>query len=230
MAGGEFSRGSLCPPALSIPTPGRWGPPAPLLIGFATRRARCFQARSRWHEKTPQNIRNRLYRWRRPVLNTALTKRRHAVESFAACMHSLPPEQRAPASWGPRAVLVPLVFWHKTFVSAIHALLEPREPSLTQGTFAELNTAAVPANTYRPQISSSSRAFLSGAAQGPAVRPAGRPVWPEKGAAGPGSLRPATRTGGVRTARRGPGPPPVRTPRSESPAPPAPPARSGPDG
>lgn len=68
------------------------------------------------------------------------------VESFIAYIQGLPPQSLAPRAWGPREVLVHLVFWHETFVATIEALLDKREPELPRGTFAELNAAAVKAN------------------------------------------------------------------------------------
>lgn len=83
-------------------------------------------------------------------MNAALAKLRQTVESFISYILSLPPEQLAPAAWGPREVLVHLVFWHETFVSTIQALLDRREPNLPRGTFAELNAAAIRANAAVP--------------------------------------------------------------------------------
>lgn len=83
-------------------------------------------------------------------MNGALLKLRQAVESFVAYIGSLPPDQLAPAAWGPREVLVHLVFWHETFVSTTQALLDLQEPSLPRGTFAQLNAAAIRASAGVP--------------------------------------------------------------------------------
>lgn len=79
-------------------------------------------------------------------MNSLLGKLDQTVESFVAYIESLPPGALAPRAWGPREVLVHLVFWHETFVATIEALLDQREARLPQGTFAELNAAAVKTN------------------------------------------------------------------------------------
>ncbi|HEY8415845.1 MAG TPA: DinB family protein [Thermaerobacter sp.] len=79
-------------------------------------------------------------------MGSLLEKLDRTVDSFIAYIEGLPPEELAARAWGPREVLVHLVFWHETFVAALEALLDQREPRLPRGTFAELNAAAVKAN------------------------------------------------------------------------------------
>lgn len=79
-------------------------------------------------------------------MNSVLRKLDQTVESFVAYIENLPPGALGPSTWGPREVLVHLVFWHETFVATIAALLDQREAQLPRGTFAELNAAAVKAN------------------------------------------------------------------------------------
>lgn len=108
-------------------------------------------------------------------MQAALAKLRRTVESLISYIHGLPPEHPAPAAWGPREVLVHLVFWHETFVATIQALLDGREPSLPAGTFAELNAAAVRANAAVP-VDNLVQRFRAAQAQMEhlAVRAAGR--------------------------------------------------------
>lgn len=83
-------------------------------------------------------------------MKTELEKLRRTVESFIYFMNRLPEEHLAPADWGPREVLVHLVFWHETYVSTIEALIAGRTPDLPEGTFAELNAQAVRQNAEVP--------------------------------------------------------------------------------
>lgn len=79
-----------------------------------------------------------------------LDRLRASVESFTDFLRAIPPEQTAPARWGPREVLVHLVFWHETFVRTIESVLGGQEPPLPKGTFAELNARAVRENAGVP--------------------------------------------------------------------------------
>jgi len=83
------------------------------------------------------------------AVNAALAKLRQTVESFRSYIRSLPPEQLAPAAWGPPEVLVHLVFWHETFVST-QALLDLGCPA--EG-LLQLRTAIVGAFAFQqPQL------------------------------------------------------------------------------
>ncbi|WP_324716669.1 DinB family protein [Carboxydochorda subterranea] len=80
----------------------------------------------------------------------AALRLRAAVASFASYITGLPESFLQPGEWGPREVLVHLVFWHETHAATIGALLRGEEPALPVGTFAQLNARAVRANADQP--------------------------------------------------------------------------------
>lgn len=80
----------------------------------------------------------------------AALRLRAAVQSFTGFISSLPESLLQPGEWGPREVLVHLVYWHETHAATIEALLQGEEPVLPVGTYAELNARAVRANANEP--------------------------------------------------------------------------------
>jgi len=69
-----------------------------------------------------------------------------AIESFTAYIRSLPAAKLASSTrqtWGPREVLIHLVFWHEQYAQIASAIAQRKEPSLLKGTGRGLNDAAV---------------------------------------------------------------------------------------
>lgn len=69
-----------------------------------------------------------------------------AIQSFTDFVHSLPVAAMKPsrrASWGPREVLIHLVFWHEQIAQIASALARNKEPFLLKGTGRALNDDAV---------------------------------------------------------------------------------------
>ena len=71
---------------------------------------------------------------------------REAVDEFSCFIKELPEAALAEKAWGPREVLIHLVFWLESFVTQTEAILakEPFEP--LQGRFDDLNAQAIEAN------------------------------------------------------------------------------------
>ena len=69
-----------------------------------------------------------------------------AIQSFTAFVRSLPAAEMEPSkreSWGPREVLIHLVFWHEQCAQIASALARNNKPLLLKGTGRALNDAAV---------------------------------------------------------------------------------------
>ena len=69
-----------------------------------------------------------------------------AIQSFTGFVRSLPAAEMEPSrreSWGPREVLIHLVFWHEQCAQIASAIARNKEPFLLKGTGRALNDAAV---------------------------------------------------------------------------------------
>jgi hypothetical protein len=69
-----------------------------------------------------------------------------AIQSFTAFVRSLPTAEMEPSkreSWGPREVLIHLVFWHEQYAQIASAVARSKKPLLLKGTARALNDAAV---------------------------------------------------------------------------------------
>ncbi len=72
------------------------------------------------------------------------------VDDFVAYINHLTPDQLALDGWGPREILIHLVFWHENFAETLIALSEGKKRDLPQGDFKDLNTEAVMLNHLVP--------------------------------------------------------------------------------
>jgi hypothetical protein len=69
-----------------------------------------------------------------------------AIQSFTAFVRSLPAAEMEPSSresWGPREVLIHLVFWHEQYARIASAMARDKKPFLLKGSARALNDAAV---------------------------------------------------------------------------------------
>lgn len=76
-----------------------------------------------------------------------------AVLSFIAFTRSLPSQMMAPSKterWGPREVLIHLVFWHEQYDQIAAAVAANQQPKLFQGTFKDINRFAVAQDISAP--------------------------------------------------------------------------------
>ena len=72
-----------------------------------------------------------------------------AVHSFIGFIRSLPPESLRPGGtepWGPREILIHLVFWHEQYRILAEAAAASQAPQPLKGAIKELNRAAVAGN------------------------------------------------------------------------------------
>ena len=72
-----------------------------------------------------------------------------AVSSFMEFIHSLPAAKLEPATsetWGPREVLIHLVFWHEQYARIASDILGGKKREMLRGTFKQINAAAVSQN------------------------------------------------------------------------------------
>lgn len=129
-----------------------------------------------------------------------------AIQLFTAFVRSLPTAEMEPSkreSWGPREVLIHLVFWHEQYAQIASAVARSKKPLLLKGTARALNDAAVAreinapidellrrwtrAHTRFSAVARSPPCFgnpdaVAGGRQGTASRrshPAGRPPYPQ---------------------------------------------------
>lgn len=82
-----------------------------------------------------------------PVMETS--KLDQAISSFITFARSLPPRAMEPSRtdrWGPREVLIHLVFWHEQYNQIAAAVAANQQPGLFEGTFKEINRFAVTQN------------------------------------------------------------------------------------
>ena len=76
-----------------------------------------------------------------------------AIASFVEFIHSLPADALALSKtdrWGPREVLIHLVFWHEQYARIGEDMAAKRQPVMLRGTFKELNRTAVAENNSVP--------------------------------------------------------------------------------
>ncbi|MGA2182360.1 MAG: DinB family protein [Bryobacteraceae bacterium] len=74
------------------------------------------------------------------------TRLDEAVDSFISFIRSLPPqalEASRTDGWGPREVLIHLVFWHEQYASIATAVAAKKPPTLHPGTIRAVNHLAV---------------------------------------------------------------------------------------
>jgi len=69
-----------------------------------------------------------------------------AAEEFSHFIKELPEAALAEKAWGPREVLIHLVFWLESFVTQTEAILAKEPFELLQGRFDDLNAQAIEAN------------------------------------------------------------------------------------
>ncbi len=72
-----------------------------------------------------------------------------AILSFITFTRSLPPRMMEPSKtekWGPREVLIHLVFWHEQYSKIAAAVAANKQPELLQDTFKDINRFAVAQN------------------------------------------------------------------------------------
>jgi hypothetical protein len=75
----------------------------------------------------------------------------HAIHSFLAFARSLPAQAMEPSKtvrWGPREVLIHLVFWHEQYCGSAAAVAASQSPVLRKGTIEEINRIAVAENRF----------------------------------------------------------------------------------
>ncbi len=76
-----------------------------------------------------------------------------AERSFVEFTHSLSREDlelSRTEKWGPREVMIHLVFWHEQYAQIAANVLGGRKPDLLPGTFKEINASAVEQNASVP--------------------------------------------------------------------------------
>jgi len=76
-----------------------------------------------------------------------------AILSFITFARSLPARMMEPSKtehWGPREVLVHLVFWHEQYNQIAAAVAANQQPKLLPGTFKEINRLAVAQDISTP--------------------------------------------------------------------------------
>src|SRR5271157_2169129 len=76
-----------------------------------------------------------------------------AIDSFVNFTRSLPADALEGSKsdrWGPREVLIHLVFWHEQYARIGEDVAAKRQPVMLKGTFKELNRASVARNIHVP--------------------------------------------------------------------------------
>ncbi len=72
-------------------------------------------------------------------------KLKNTVEAFCRFIEALSPSELTEGAWGPREVLVHLIFWHESHVEQTEALLTGSPFTPPAGCFADLNARAIAA-------------------------------------------------------------------------------------
>lgn len=78
----------------------------------------------------------------------ALTELDEAIDGLIAAIESLPAELRRAAEWGPREVLVHIVFAHELYISYLRATTTGEKPPLFEGRYNDQNARALAENTH----------------------------------------------------------------------------------
>ena len=82
-------------------------------------------------------------------MNSEIESLSHALHAFADFVHSLPAaklEPRKGKPWGPREVLIHLVFWHEQYAQIAAEVLTGKRREMLRGTFKQINDWAVSQN------------------------------------------------------------------------------------
>jgi hypothetical protein len=77
---------------------------------------------------------------------SAIQELREAVDEFSRFIRDLPEAALLDKAWGPREVLVHLVFWLESYVAQTEAILAGEPFKLLRGRFDDLNSQAIEAS------------------------------------------------------------------------------------
>lgn len=79
-------------------------------------------------------------------LEVAVARLDHAVAKLIDVVSGLPDGLRQPSEWGPREMLVHIVFAHELYAKYLRSTVEGREPPLFEGLYREQNARALSEN------------------------------------------------------------------------------------